>query len=71
MINFTGRIDGAPFEGGTGEDVGVNVGSKTFIPGFEDQLHRHGGGRDPAGEGDVPDQLHQRRSSPARTPSST
>jgi trigger factor len=38
MISFTGTIDGAPFEGGTGEDVGVNVGSKTFIPGFEDQL---------------------------------
>jgi trigger factor len=27
-----------PFEGGTGGDVGVNVGSGTFIPGFEDQL---------------------------------
>jgi trigger factor len=38
MINFTGRINGAPFEGGSGEDVGVNVGSATFIPGFEDQL---------------------------------
>jgi trigger factor len=38
MINFTGRIDGAPFEGGSGEDIGINVGSGTFIPGFEDQL---------------------------------
>jgi trigger factor len=38
MINFSGQIGGAPFEGGTGEDVGVNVGSGTFIPGFEDQL---------------------------------
>jgi trigger factor len=38
MVNFTGRIGGAPFEGGSGEDVGVNVGSGTFIPGFEDQL---------------------------------
>jgi trigger factor len=38
MINFSGKIGGAPFEGGTGEDVGVNVGSGTFIPGFEDQL---------------------------------
>src|SRR5450755_1562038 len=28
MINFTGKIAGAPFEGGSGEDVGVNVGSK-------------------------------------------
>ena len=38
MINFTGKIAGAPFEGGSGEDIGVNVGSKTFIPGFEEQL---------------------------------
>jgi trigger factor len=38
VIDFTGKIDGAPFEGGTGGDVGVNVGSGTFIPGFEDQL---------------------------------
>jgi trigger factor len=38
MINFSGRIGGAPFEGGSGQDVGVNVGSGTFIPGFEDQL---------------------------------
>jgi trigger factor len=38
VIDFTGRIDGEPFEGGTGGDIGVNVGSKTFIPGFEDQL---------------------------------
>jgi trigger factor len=38
IIDFTGRIDGTPFEGGTGGDVGVNVGSGTFIPGFEDQL---------------------------------
>jgi trigger factor len=38
VIDFTGKLDGAPFEGGTGGDVGVNVGSGTFIPGFEDQL---------------------------------
>src|SRR5712692_7770546 len=38
VIDFGGRIEGAPFEGGTGGDVGVNVGSGTFIPGFEDQL---------------------------------
>jgi trigger factor len=38
VIDFTGTLDGMPFEGGTGGDVGVNVGSGTFIPGFEDQL---------------------------------
>jgi trigger factor len=38
VIDFIGRIDGAPFAGGTGNDVAVNVGSNQFIPGFEDQL---------------------------------
>ena len=38
VIDFTGKLDGQPFEGGTGGDIGVNVGSNTFIPGFEDQL---------------------------------
>ncbi len=38
VIDFSGKIGGVPFEGGTGGDVGVNVGSGTFIPGFEDQL---------------------------------
>jgi trigger factor len=37
-VNFKGTIDGTPFEGGTGENIQVVIGSKTFIPGFEDQL---------------------------------
>lgn len=37
-IDFTGSIDGKAFEGGTGGDVVVEIGSGTFIPGFEDQL---------------------------------
>ena len=44
VIDFTGTLDGAPFEGGSGGDVGVNVGSGTFIPGFEDQLIGIGAG---------------------------
>ena len=38
VIDFTGKVDGTPFEGGTGGDVAVQIGSNTFIPGFEDQL---------------------------------
>jgi len=38
VIDFTGRVDGAVFPGGTGTDVAVTVGSNQFIPGFEDQL---------------------------------
>lgn len=37
-LSFTGKLDGEPFEGGSAEDMGVHVGSKTFIPGFEEQL---------------------------------
>jgi trigger factor len=38
VISFVGTIDGKPFEGGTGDDSAVLIGSNTFIPGFEDQL---------------------------------
>jgi trigger factor len=38
VIDFTGKVDGVPFEGGTGGDVTVQIGSGTFIPGFEEQL---------------------------------
>ncbi|HLN07371.1 MAG TPA: trigger factor [Xanthobacteraceae bacterium] len=37
-VSFTGAIDGVPFEGSTGEDVAVVIGSNSFIPGFEEQL---------------------------------
>lgn len=36
--SFKGTIDGEPFEGGSGEDVPVLLGSGMFIPGFEEQL---------------------------------
>jgi trigger factor len=38
IVSFKGTINGEPFEGGSGEDVPINLGSNTFIPGFEDQL---------------------------------
>jgi len=37
-IDFVGRIDGEVFEGGTAEKAPVVIGSKQFIPGFEEQL---------------------------------
>jgi len=37
-ISFKGTIDGTPFDGGTGENIQVTIGSNTFIPGFEEQL---------------------------------
>jgi trigger factor len=38
VIDFTGRIDGQTFDGGSGEDFPLVLGSTSFIPGFEDQL---------------------------------
>jgi trigger factor len=38
VISFTGTLNGVPFDGGSGENVPVTIGSNTFIPGFEDQL---------------------------------
>lgn len=38
VVAFVGRIDGAPFEGGTAEDIATVIGSRTLLPGFEDQL---------------------------------
>ena len=37
-IDFEGFVDGKPFEGGKAENHELTVGSKTFIPGFEEQL---------------------------------
>ncbi|MGN0162892.1 MAG: trigger factor [Candidatus Ornithomonoglobus sp.] len=38
VIDFEGFVDGVAFEGGKGEDYELEIGSNTFIPGFEDQL---------------------------------
>lgn len=37
-IDFKGSVDGELFEGGTGEDHELELGSGTFIPGFEEQI---------------------------------
>jgi trigger factor len=38
VIDFVGKIDGEPFEGGAAEDYPLVLGSDSFIPGFEAQL---------------------------------
>jgi trigger factor len=38
VIDFLGKLDGEPFEGGAAEDYPLVLGSGSFIPGFEDQL---------------------------------
>lgn len=38
LIDFVGKLDGKPFDGGSAEDFRLTLGSGQFIPGFEDQL---------------------------------
>ncbi len=56
-IGFVGKVDGKAFDGGTAEDVPLELGSGQFIPGFEDQLIGAQGRRRADREGDVPGHL--------------
>ena len=38
IIDYSGSVDGVKFDGGTAEKQTLVIGSKTFIPGFEEQL---------------------------------
>ena len=38
VIDFEGFLEGKPFEGGKGENFSLELGSHTFVPGFEEQL---------------------------------
>ena len=37
-LNYSGSVDGAVFDGGTAENQTLDIGSNTFIPGFEEQI---------------------------------
>ncbi len=37
-LDYTGSVDGVEFEGGSAEEYPLEIGSNSFIPGFEDQL---------------------------------
>ena len=41
VIDFEGFVDGVAFDGGKGEDHDLELGSGSFIPGFEDQIIGH------------------------------
>jgi trigger factor len=38
VMDFVGTVDGEPFEGGSGQDMPIELGSGGLIPGFEEQL---------------------------------
>ena len=46
IIDFKGTVDGKPFEGGEGKTYPLEIGSQSFIPGFEEQLEGHKAGDD-------------------------
>ncbi|GAX01897.1 trigger factor [Secundilactobacillus silagei] len=46
VIDFDGSVDGKPFDGGKADNYSLELGSNSFIPGFEDQLVGHKAGED-------------------------
>ena len=45
-IDFDGYVDGKQFDGGKADNYSLELGSNSFIPGFEDQLVGHKAGED-------------------------
>ena len=46
VIDFVGSVDGKEFEGGKADNYSLELGSNSFVPGFEDQLVGHKAGED-------------------------
>ncbi len=44
VIDFVGKKDGKAFDGGTAKDYKLTLGSKNFIPGFDEGIVGHGSG---------------------------
>lgn len=54
-IDFTGKMDGETFEGGSAEGYSLEIGSGSFIPGFEDSIIGHKPGDTFDWDGNFPD----------------
>ncbi|PIO83626.1 trigger factor [Loigolactobacillus backii] len=46
VIDYKGTVDGEAFDGGSADNYSLELGSNSFIPGFEDQLVGHKAGED-------------------------
>jgi trigger factor len=55
VMDFIGRVDGEAFDGGSAEDFPLEIGSGSFIPGFEDQLVGVSAGEEKAVEVSFPE----------------
>ena len=69
-ISFKGTIDGTPFDGGTGENIQVVIGSGPVHSRLRGTTARHRAGRNPQPEGLVPEELRQREAGRPGRPSS-
>lgn len=58
VIDFEGFEDGVPFEGGKGTNYELELGSNSFIPGFEDQLVGKGTGEEVEVNVSFPEEYH-------------
>lgn len=58
VIDFAGYVDGEAFEGGTAENYTLELGSASFIPGFEDQLVGLATGEEKDVEVTFPEEYH-------------
>jgi trigger factor len=58
VIDFEGFVDGVAFEGGKGENYTLEIGSGSFIPGFEEQLVGAKVGDSPELKVTFPEQYH-------------
>ncbi len=58
VIDFEGFVDGVAFEGGKGESYSLELGSGSFIPGFEEQLVGKNAGEDVDVNVTFPEEYH-------------
>ncbi|WP_422123026.1 trigger factor [Planococcus sp. X10-3] len=58
VIDFEGFVDGEAFEGGAGTDYSLEIGSNSFIPGFEEQLVGVKSGEEKEVEVSFPEEYH-------------
>ncbi|QHJ71611.1 trigger factor [Planococcus halotolerans] len=58
VIDFEGFVDGEAFEGGAGSDYSLEIGSNSFIPGFEEQLVGVKAGEEKEVEVSFPEEYH-------------
>ena len=58
VIDFEGFVDGVAFEGGKGENHPLEIGSHSFIEGFEDQLVGHNAGEEVEVNVTFPEEYH-------------